>query len=157
MSVILEALAVAVGKPQTDIQDVENVERFGEMLEGCRSTLNRIEYIVDKYSDRIGPGWKWKNWFSKGYKLIRWTADGGDIKSLKTELRRHHNLIDAYVNILQRWEGNNLPQQEIALLILLKGRFAAGFGCSGAHAWGICASAAKFGIQTSATNKTQCP
>ncbi|KAK6343752.1 hypothetical protein TWF730_011340 [Orbilia blumenaviensis] len=72
------------------------------MVDGCRVTLRRLESIVEKYTDRLESNWSWKIWFSKGYKLIQWTTEGGDIRALKEDLHQHYVIIDAYINVLNR-------------------------------------------------------
>ncbi|EWC46372.1 hypothetical protein DRE_04315 [Drechslerella stenobrocha 248] len=102
LSVVLEALAKETGRPGRSAEDVRNKEKLGEMVEGCRASLHRLESIVEKYTDKLDSSWSWKIWFSKGYKLILWTTDGGDIKALREDLHRHYVMIDSYINVLNR-------------------------------------------------------
>ncbi|KAF3931628.1 hypothetical protein ABW20_dc0103277 [Dactylellina cionopaga] len=102
LSIILEALARESGKPGRNFEDARTKEKLGEMVDGCKAALNRLESIVDKYTDKLDSSWSWKIWFAKGYKLILWTTDGGDIRALKEDLHRHYVMIDAYINVLNR-------------------------------------------------------
>ncbi|KAJ6256249.1 hypothetical protein Dda_9084 [Drechslerella dactyloides] len=102
LGVVLEALAKETGRPGRGVEDVRNKEKLGEMVDGCRASLHRLESIVEKYTDKLESSWSWKIWFSKGYKLILWTSDGGDIKALREDLHRHYVMIDSYINVLNR-------------------------------------------------------
>ncbi|KAK6537135.1 hypothetical protein TWF694_011333 [Orbilia ellipsospora] len=102
LSIVLEALARDLGKPGRSVEDARNKEKLGEMVDGCKATLRRLESIVEKYTDKLDSSWSWKIWFSKGYKLILWTTDGGDIRALKDDLHRHYVMIDSYINVLNR-------------------------------------------------------
>ncbi|KAF3905300.1 hypothetical protein ABW21_db0209193 [Orbilia brochopaga] len=102
LSIVLEALAKETGKPGRNTEDARNKEKLGEAVEGCKASLHRLESIVEKYTDKLESSWSWKIWFSKGYKLILWTTDGGDIKALREDLHRHYVMIDSYINVLNR-------------------------------------------------------
>ncbi|KAK6337227.1 hypothetical protein TWF718_010008 [Orbilia javanica] len=120
LSIVLEALARETSKPGRNTQDERNQEKIGEMVDGCRTTLRRLESIVEKYTDRLDSSWSWKIWFSKGYKLIQWTTEGGDIRALKEDLHQHYVIIDAYINVLNRAD----LQQALGVLekLLAEGR-----------------------------------
>ncbi|KAK6508026.1 hypothetical protein TWF481_006446 [Arthrobotrys musiformis] len=120
LSIVLEALARETSKPGRNSHDARNQEKIGEMVDGCRVTLRRLESIVEKYTDRLDSSWSWKIWFSKGYKLIQWTTEGGDIRALKEDLHQHYVIIDAYINILNRAD----LQQALSVLehMLAEGR-----------------------------------
>ncbi|KAF3279031.1 hypothetical protein TWF970_004140 [Orbilia oligospora] len=120
LSIVLEALAREISKPGRNPQNARNQEKIGEMVDGCRTTLRRLESIVEKYTDRLDSNWSWKIWFSKGYKLIQWTTEGGDIRALKEDLHQHYVIIDAYINVLNRAD----LQQALGMLekMLAEGR-----------------------------------
>ncbi|KAK6526169.1 hypothetical protein TWF281_011204 [Arthrobotrys megalospora] len=120
LSIVLEALARETSKPGRNAQDARSKEKLGEMVEGCRATLRRLESIVEKYTDRLDSSWSWKIWFSKGYKIIQWTTEGGDIRALRDDLQQHCVMIDAYISVLNRAD----LQQALAVLdrMLAEGR-----------------------------------
>ncbi|EPS44927.1 hypothetical protein H072_1088 [Dactylellina haptotyla CBS 200.50] len=111
LSIILEALARETGKPGRNVEDARNKEKLGEMVDGCKATLRRLESIVEKYTDKLDSSWSWKIWFSKGYKLILWTTDGGDIRALKDDLHRHYVMIDSYVNVADLQQALNVLER----------------------------------------------
>ena len=99
----LDSLAYEAQKPVSVFHDQVGQDILCQMVEDCRRTLMRVEAIVEKYTDKIDTSWTFKNWFVKGFKMIQWTTEGGDLKVLKEDLNRHSQAISLFLNILNKY------------------------------------------------------
>lgn len=67
-------------------------DNLGSMIENCRSTLNHLEHLVDKYMVLNGDhnhdpptshSKRWRSEFLQNWKKVKWTTEGGDLSKLQ--------------------------------------------------------------------------
>jgi hypothetical protein len=77
------------------------------MLRNCEETLKHLEAIVEMYScigrqrDREQPRLKrWSRELKNNWKKIAWTAEGGDLATLRSQLTVHSNSLNLVLGVL---------------------------------------------------------
>jgi hypothetical protein len=81
-----------------------------QMISNCRMTLKHLEEIVDKYmvidpsaANQCLTGLKsWRQDVKKNWKKIRWTAEGGDLDKLRSNLAVHINGLSLALSAMHR-------------------------------------------------------
>jgi hypothetical protein len=81
---------------------------LAQMIMNCRSTLTHLKAMVDKYmeldkSNGQKEQKKWKDEAKRGWKMLLWTREGGDIIKLKTTLTAHINGLNLALSALNKW------------------------------------------------------
>jgi hypothetical protein len=83
---------------------------LGSMLENCRATLSHLEDIVDKYGrlgetrdDTGAPMFKrWSSKLQKDWKAIKWTTEGGDLATMRSQLMVHINSLNLIMGVTSK-------------------------------------------------------
>ncbi|KAL2010812.1 hypothetical protein VTN00DRAFT_3530 [Thermoascus crustaceus] len=92
------------------------------MIENCRSTLNHLERLVDKYMVLQGDhthdpstshGKRWRSEFLQNWTRVKWTTEGGDLSKLQHNLAIHINSLTLAATVVNRQlERHVLPKDE---------------------------------------------
>jgi hypothetical protein len=91
---------------KADKQD-EIIER---MILNCRTTLQHLELLVDKYMEinpeAKGSGQtglrKWREDMKRNWKKIKWTTEDGDLNKLRNNLAVHINGLNLALSAMHR-------------------------------------------------------
>ncbi|KAJ5579732.1 uncharacterized protein N7459_005717 [Penicillium hispanicum] len=82
---------------------------IAQILQNCRSTLEHLEALVNKYmiieddGGSSGSGEKrWREEIRKNWKKVRWTREGGDLTILQHHLGVHINSLNLTIAVLNR-------------------------------------------------------
>jgi hypothetical protein len=80
------------------------------MLENCEVTLRHLETVVNKYSsinepqDQDAPLFKkWSKRIRTDWSKIRWTTEGGDLATLRSQLTVHTNSLNLVLGVINRY------------------------------------------------------
>lgn len=75
--------------PSQTGESLQPADGLSEIIKNCRSTLEHLEQLVDKYliiQEESDNKKRWREELVRNWKKIKWTTEGGDLSKL------HHNL-----------------------------------------------------------------
>lgn len=117
---VAEQLSAALGtdgaltSPSEDRQDGRAV--LNTMLDNCRGTLSHLEKIVQEYSklksntDPEEPVFKrWSKKLATDIKKIKWTTEGGNLATLRSQLMVHTNSINVVLGVVNKYDPPVFP------------------------------------------------
>lgn len=97
----------ALTSPLEDGQDGGAV--LDTMLENCRETLSHLEEIVQRYAklkdgaDPEAPIFKkWSKKLATDIKKIKWTTEGSDLLTMRSQLMVHINSINIVLGVVNK-------------------------------------------------------
>jgi hypothetical protein len=93
---------------------------LGLMIQNCEETLKHLESIVEKYTTirpvsgptepraenngtHKSPRRKWQRDIKRNWKQIKWTAKGGDLATLRSQLTIHMNSLSLVVGVINKY------------------------------------------------------
>ncbi len=107
----LDTSRVAGGKPSEGGKATSDQDSIlDQMISNCRLTLKHLEELVDKYmeidpkaTNTSPPGLRcWRQDVKRNWKKIRWTAEGGDLDKLRSNLAVHINGMNLALSAMHR-------------------------------------------------------
>lgn len=113
--------------PLSRQQPVEAEEVIKSLLRSCEETLEHLKELVEKYgsigkpTDPESPMLKrWSKEIKDNWKKVKWTTEGGDIATLRSQLMVHTNSLNLLLGVINNCQGNRLEDQISQVTTMLR-------------------------------------
>jgi hypothetical protein len=97
--------------PNHQSTEAEEVVEF--MLKSCEETLEHLKKLVENYgsigkpNDPESPMLKrWSKEIKDNWKKVKWTTEGGDLATLRSQLTVHTNSLNLLLGVINKYVPN---------------------------------------------------
>jgi len=126
-STALDQLSAATSRPTGILQTPEIREISTRMISGCRSSLEALQKLINKYEDinkEISSfnRYRWVHKWRIGIKKSRWMYEEEDIQRIRNRIETNVQALNLLLNVItgQVWKSQGLIRHLLTLPLVIR-------------------------------------